>query len=218
MKELQSSCQLHLSCDCLSISTLCVVYTRAMLYLLVGRVSDQTQIWWFKSCISCERLRTQHLQCHKTNSQRPPSQRAAWRQRRAKSLGWSSWGEVCFIFLLCFYTCWFTGWALPQKQQAQEPFFNWVSWCLAVIMSIRPQGKCPDLLWIQRDYMDRLDLFIITKRTREVSSRRSEASSVNQCFCQSWTSTVTSTTERQELDMKQKVICIKLLTWCLYET
>lgn len=198
-----------------------------MLYLLVGRVSDQTQIWWFKSHISCERHRTQCLQCHKTNSKRPPSQRAAWRQRKAKSLEWNSWVEVCFIFWR-FYTCWFTGWALPLKQQRNEPFFNWVSLCLAVIMPIRPQGKCPAPLWIQRDYMDCLDLFIITNRTREVSSRRSEASLVNQCFSQSWTSTVTSMTERHQLPKvlhcasheteSNLHVLSKHLTWCLYET
>lgn len=176
-----------------------------MLYLLVGHVSDQTQIWWFKLCISCEHHGTQRLQCHKTNSQRPPSQKASWRQRRAKSLEWNSWVEVCFIFW-SFYTCCFTDWALPLKQQAQEP--------------------AP--LWIQRDYMDRLDLFIITNRTKEVSSHRSEASSVNQCFSQSWNSTVMSMTEQQELPKVPHCewhetesnlhVLSKCLTWCLYET
>lgn len=63
--------------------------------------------------------------------------------------------------------------------------------------------------------MDRPDLFIITNRTREVSSRRSEATSVNQCFSQSSTSTVTTMTERQELPKvlhcERKVICMSYL-------
>lgn len=115
--------------------------------------------------------------------------------------GQKVWIETaeCVLFWFFVVSCWFTGWALPQKTTETGTFYNWVSLCLAVIVSIRPQGKCPAPLWIQRDYMDRLDLFIITNRTREVSSRRSEASSVNQCCSQSWTSTVTSMTEGQEL-------------------